>query len=695
MIAFKNMTIGKKLIIGTLAVIIIGVGALATMIYTRARSMQSASAMDYAGALAHGHTKDIQAKLEVPMDAARTIAQIMEGFENLAPEERRNDFDNMLKRVLEANPEFIGVWSCWEPNALDGLDTQHTNTKGTDGTGRFIPYWNRGSGQIDVEALVDYDKVGPGDFYQISLKTGEEAIIEPYFYSIGGKQVLITSLVVPVKKNGKVVGVAGIDITMAQLQSEVERIKPYGTGVAAIFGNAGIVAAHFDASRLGKQMRESERDMAGDRINAFAEAVKAGRQYSFTTYAGQMGTDIYILATPIIVGRSKAPWSFAVGIPMNQVMAPVKALLNFTIIIGLIVIAIAAIVIILLARSITRPIVRAVDLLKDIAEGEGDLTRRLEVGGKDELGELSLYFNRFIEKLQGIIGSIMDTARTVDSSSKDLAAVSTQMTTNTGNTAERSHAVTAAAEEMTTGVKSVSVAMEETSGNIQMVVAAAEEMTATIQEIANNTAKCNTITQGAVNTAEEVSKKINRLDGAAKDIGKVTETIADISGQTNLLALNATIEAARAGEAGKGFAVVAQEIKALAQQTAQATNEINARISEVQLTTVDSVDAINRIVQVINEINEIMTTVATAIEEQSATTREISKSVAQAASGVNEANDNLTQISETTAEVTRNIAQVKQDTDQVSNGSIQVNDSAKQLSKLAEELNGMLGRFKI
>ena len=399
------------------------------------------------------------------------------------------------------------------------------------------------------------------------------------------------------------------------------------------------------------------------------------------------------------------PWGWAVcyAVPdklkyegvykVNNLLASMRN--QLAVVICCLALIIVAFAMFFLNRAIVRPIQQTADMIRDISEGEGDLTKRLIVTSQDEIGEMARYFNQFIEKLQGIIGRVMTTAGTVDSSSKNLAAVSAQMTTNAGNTAEQSHAVTAAAEEMTTGVKSVSAAMEETSGNIQMVVAATEEMTATIQEIANNTAKCNTITQGAVNTAEEVSKKINRLDGAAKDIGKVTETIADISGQTNLLALNATIEAARAGEAGKGFAVVAQEIKALAQQTAQATNEINTRISDVQLTAVDSVDAINRIVQVIHDINGIMTTVVTAIEEQSATTREISKSVAQAASGVNEANDNLTQISETTAEVTRNIAQVKQDTDQVSNGSVQVNDSARQLSTLAEELTGMLGRFRI
>jgi len=299
------------------------------------------------------------------------------------------------------------------------------------------------------------------------------------------------------------------------------------------------------------------------------------------------------------------------------------------------------------------------------------------------------------ENLSKMIKDIANGVVVLDSSSGDLSAVSDQMASNVEQTAERSNNVAAASEEMATSMNSVAAATEQATTNIQTIVTAVEEMSATISEIARNTAKGGETTARAVDTAEQVSGKVDDLGRAAVEISKVTDTIADISEQTNLLALNATIEAARAGEAGKGFAVVAGEIKALAQQTAEATSGISSRISGIQSTTRESVEAISSIVAIINEINEIVTTVSAAIEEQSATTQEIASNVSQAAAGINEVNENVNQVSAVVGEVNMDINLVNQATDDVRSGGLQVKSSANKLSELAGELSNMVGRFTV
>ncbi|WP_022666731.1 methyl-accepting chemotaxis protein [Desulfospira joergensenii] len=348
-----------------------------------------------------------------------------------------------------------------------------------------------------------------------------------------------------------------------------------------------------------------------------------------------------------------------------------------------------------LVRSILNPIRETNEMIKDIAEGEGDLTKRLNVASKDEVGELAQWINLFIEKLQSMIREISSGVDTLSGSSDQLSSVSKQIASNSDQTANRSTRVASAAEEMSTNMTDVAAASEQTTANIQTIVAAIEEMRATIQEITDNMTRGNTTTQNAVSKAKEVLSKVDDLGKAAAEINKVTETIADISEQTNLLALNATIEAARAGEAGKGFAVVAGEIKELAQQTAQATSEINTKIANVQATTAESVNVIETVVGVINEIDEIVSGVAAAMEEQSSSTLEIANSVSQAAQGVEEVNGNVNQANTAALSVTSEIAEVSEAAAQINSGSSRVKDSAEGLSQLAVNLSELVGRFKI
>ncbi|HBG18882.1 MAG TPA: hypothetical protein DDY32_06275 [Desulfobulbaceae bacterium] len=348
----------------------------------------------------------------------------------------------------------------------------------------------------------------------------------------------------------------------------------------------------------------------------------------------------------------------------------------------------------IIGLAITRPINAAVACLKDIAQGEGDLTRQLPANRKDEVGELSDWFNIFLKKLQDIIREVSENAGVVDESSGKLLAIASSLAKNADATSGKARSVTDASMEMTENMHRVATTMEETTSNTSMVAAAVEEMASTINEIAQNSEKARSITEAAVQQANAASGKMADLGKAANAISAVTETITEISEQTNLLALNATIEAARAGDAGKGFAVVANEIKELARQTAAATAEIKGKIDGVQATTADTITEIESISSIINNINEIIATIATAIEEQSAATNEISHSVTQTSEGIGEVNRNISEGSIVIQQISNEIADVNASSHHISSDSKSIEMSADQLRRLAAKLKELIGRFK-
>ncbi len=347
----------------------------------------------------------------------------------------------------------------------------------------------------------------------------------------------------------------------------------------------------------------------------------------------------------------------------------------------------------LLTRLITKPLFKGVALAKAMADG--DLTKTMDVNQQDEIGVLATSLNEMAGNLRRMFGDISKGVGSVDEASVQLAAISNQMSAGAESTAGRSEQVAAAAEQMSANQSSIAAAMEQASVNVNMVAAATEQMSATINEIAQNSSKATEITGEAVNQSHQASERVHELGRAADEINKVTEAITEISEQTNLLALNATIEAARAGEAGKGFAVVANEIKALAKQTAEATLDIKNKIQGIQQATGVTVKEINEISAVIADVDKIVATIAVAVEEQTATTKEIAQNVHQASLGINEVNENVAQSSTVSSEIALDIAAVNDSAKEMNNASSQVKISAEELSKVADKLKEMVTQFKI
>ncbi|MCG8635704.1 MAG: methyl-accepting chemotaxis protein [Desulfobacterales bacterium] len=349
----------------------------------------------------------------------------------------------------------------------------------------------------------------------------------------------------------------------------------------------------------------------------------------------------------------------------------------------------------LAAGRVVNPLIRIVDKLKDIAEGEGDLTTRLEVTAKDEIGQVAQWFNTFIDKIHALISDVDKNADHLNRSSTTLAEVSQVMAEGAGETSDRSGSVSAASEEMSSSMNSVSAAMDQASANMGMVAAATEEMTNTISEISKNTVTAKQITDSVVEKTSEASVQVGELGASADEIGNVVGTITDISSQVNLLALNATIEAARAGEAGKGFAVVANEIKELASQTADASKEIKEKVGNIRQSTDLTVNQINEVSGVVNQVNEIVVMIASAVEEQAATTQNISENITQVTQGVDQVGENITQSSAVSAEIAGDIAKVSETAGQMTENSATVDTRSKELSGLSEQLTAIVKKFKI
>jgi methyl-accepting chemotaxis protein len=702
-------------------------GTVGLSILFKARDSISDLSMQYAKSASEASASKIMGYFEPYWFTVETVGQVMERYKNLLPEERRHFFNSMLESLVKENKGILAAWCNWEPNILEGDDSKYKGIPGTLPNGRFTPYWFKTEfGVVKVETLEYYENPEDDAYYMLVKNSGHTTLFDPYPYKVGGKEVLVTSLAVPIhSENGTVIGIIGIDVRIEDIQKITIANKPYGDALTAVFSHDGTIAAHFDSSHVGKKLLESKDDvdMLGPHLENYLRALKKGEPYSYVMHVPAVGSDMTFFFSPIRVDKSDTPWNLAVAVSTKTVMAPVYSMIRISIIISIAMILVIIIVATYVSSSVSKPIIKVTNTIKNISEGEGDLTQSIKVQSRDEIGDLARYFNKLMEVLRKPIGETKAVVEHLAFSSKELSSVSRDLSASSEETVSTATTVASTTEEMSVNINAmaggaeqasvnaseVAGAAEQMSANMSTIAAAIEEMSASISQIANNADDARKVAGEATAKSGEATSTMNKLGLAAKEIGQVTDVIKKIADKTNLLALNATIEAASAGEAGKGFAVVAGEIKELANQSAESADDIARRINGIQGETGNAVTVIRDVSGIIAKISQSVEAIAGHVGQQTKASNEIASNVAQANTGAKRVASAIAEVAKGSHDIARNASEAAAGANNVSHnvfgmrnvanksseGASQVNSSAAGLSKMAEQLRTVMNKFKV
>jgi len=726
-------------VLWTAAITTFGFVGMVTALSFLVRKELSASSYSASEIAGKGYAAEVVGTLDAGIHAAEQLAVVISSLKTT--QLNRIDMIEFLGSYAEANTSFGGAWFIFEPNAFDGKDSAYAaggqlggTTRGIASDGRLIPYWNRFGGELQLEECVDYEGGPSSAYYTEPLSSGITIVTEPTIYEIAGKPTMVVSFCSPVIVDGMAIGVAGLDMSMESLAALVSTIKPLGLGYAFMLSDKGTIVSHPRAELIGKPYSEAADAESQERI---VTSYSQGWLHSEIKRAQADGALSHMVVVPLPILNTDRYWALGVLTPLNGMLESIATLIVLVIAIAFGVLAVSLGALWFLISQSIRPLVHTASAFSELAQGDADLTKTINLKRNDEIGDLVAGFNGFVGKLRDIVATLKGAQGTLGGIGEELATSSHESASATAEILANIDGVRrlAANQEMSTSVATNSVSsvvggiadldsltetqaagISEASASIEQMIGNIGSVSASIGHMAERFEELTKTAVAGREKQEAVVGKVGLIASQSELLLEANQVIASIASQTNLLAMNAAIEAAHAGDAGKGFSVVADEIRRLSETSAEQSKSIGAELSsiketiaEVVVASAESEESFNRVSSSIDATDELVRQVDNAMAEQREGSRQILEALRDmntAAEAVRYKAKAMTKDAESARDGMKMLLEttmtIRGSMDEMGAGAQQINKAAQSVSGLAEatresirKMDEVIGKFVV